>query len=185
MEDKEIVSLFFDRKEQAIEETQRKYGAYCRTISGNILTVREDAEECVNDAYHAAWTHIPPDEPLSLKLYLGRLIRNLAISRFRENHAAKRYAGIEVLLSELEDCVPSNQSPERSVEAKELTQFLTDWLLSLKQEDRILFLRRYWYGFSVKQLAQERGCRPNAAAQRLFILRGALRGYLIAKGVEL
>ncbi len=185
MDDIEIVSLYFERKEQAIEETERKYGAYCRTISGNILTVREDAEECVNDAWHAAWTHIPPDAPVSLKIYLGRLIRNLAISRFRKNRAAKRYAGAELLLSELEDCVPSEQSPERAVEAKELTQAMTSWLLSLEQADRILFLRRYWYGFSVKQLAQERGCKPNAAAQRLYILRSSLRGYLIAKGVEL
>lgn len=185
MDDKEIVSLYFDRKEQAIEETQRKYGAYCRTISQNILTVKEDAEECLNDAYHAAWTHIPPDVPVSLKIYLGRLIRNLAISRFRKNRAAKRYAGVELLLSELEECIPSSQSPERAVEAQELTQTLTSWLLSLEKPDRILFLRRYWYGFSVKQLALERGCKPNAAAQRLYILRGALRGYLIAKGVEL
>lgn len=185
MVDEEIVSLYLARKEEAIRETDRKYGAYCRQISKNILTVREDAEECVNDAYHAAWTHIPPDEPVSLKTYLGRLIRNLAIGRYRKNHAAKRYAGTEILLSELEDCVPGAASPERAAEAKELTEELTNWLRSLEAEDRILFLRRYWYGVSVKQLAQERGCKPNAAAQRLYILRGSLRGYLIAKGVEL
>lgn len=185
MDDIEIVSLYFDRKEDAIRETEIKYGAYCRQISRNILTAAEDAEECVNDAYHAAWTHIPPDEPKCLKTYLGRLIRNLAISRFRQNHAAKRYAGVEILLSELEDCVSSLQSPERIAEAKELTQELNSWLWSLAREDRILFLRRYWYGFSVRQLAQERGCRPNAAAQRLYILRGSLRSYLIAKGADL
>ncbi|MBQ3356421.1 MAG: sigma-70 family RNA polymerase sigma factor [Oscillospiraceae bacterium] len=185
MVDKEIVSLYLERKEEAITETERKYGAYCRQISRNILTVKEDAEECVNDAYHAAWMHIPPDEPQRLKTYLGKLIRNLAISRYRKNRAAKRYVGVEVLLSELDDCVPDGQSPERAVEAHELTQELSDWLLSLKKEDRILFLRRYWYGFSVKQLAQERGCKPNAAAQRLYVLRCALRDYLTVKGVAL
>lgn len=185
MVNKEIVSLYLARREEAIRETEKKYGAYCRQISRNVLTVKEDAEECVNDAYHAAWTHIPPDEPVSLKVYLGRLIRNLAISRYRKNHAAKRYAGAELLLSELEDCVPYTDTPERIAEADELAHELTDWLSSLAKEDRILFLRRYWYGVSVKRLAQERGCKANAAAQRLYVLRGALRDYLFTKGVEL
>ena len=185
MEDLRIVELYRRRDEQAIVETDCKYGAYCRRISENILSLREDADECVNDTYHAAWTHIPPDAPLSLRGYLGRIVRNLSLSRYRKNRAAKRYEGMELLLSELNDCVPAPDCPEKTLEGAELTEYLNAWLRSLDADDRALFLRRYWYGDSVKSLAAAAGCTANQMAQRMLILRKRLRGFLEKKGVSI
>ena len=108
MEDKLIVDLYHARNEYAIVESEKKYGAYCRSIARNLLTLREDAEECVSDTWHAAWNRMPPEWPDCLKAFLGRITRNLSISRFRSGQAQKR-RGVEVLLSELEECVPSSQ----------------------------------------------------------------------------
>lgn len=107
MEDAAIVALYWNRDEAAIAETQRKYGSYCQAIAQNILSSREDAEECVSDAWNAAWNAMPPQRPGSLSAFLGRIVRNLSISRWRRDRAQKRYAGLEVLLSELEDCLPA------------------------------------------------------------------------------
>ena len=103
MEDQAIVALYFQRAEQAIAETIQKYGSLCRSIAQNLLPVRQDAEECVNDTWQAAWERIPPQQPRVLSAFLGRITRNLAISRFRKNTAKRRDAGIGVLLSELEE----------------------------------------------------------------------------------
>ena len=107
MEDSEIITLYWNRDERAIAETSTKYGSFCQRIAQNILTVREDAEECVSDTYQQAWTSIPPLRPQRLRPWLGRVVRNLAINRWRRNHAQKRYAGLEALFSELEECIPS------------------------------------------------------------------------------
>ena len=185
MDDMRIVELYRLRDEQAIVETDCKYGAYCRRISENILTAREDADECVNDTYHAVWTHIPPDAPASLRAYLGRIVRNLSLSRFRKNRAAKRYEGMELLLSELNDCIPAPGSPEKALEGAELTEYLNAWLRSLNADDRALFLRRYWYGDAVKALAAATGCTASQMTQRMLALRRKLRGFLEKKGVSI
>ena len=98
MDDETIIKLYFQRSERAISETDAKYGPYCRSIALNILSVREDAEECLNDTWHAAWNRMPPDLPQCLRAFLGRITRNLSISRFRADHAQKRFSGMEVLL---------------------------------------------------------------------------------------
>ena len=185
MEDQKIIALYHGRNELAIAETDRKYGAFCRTIAMNILSVREDAEECVNDTWHAAWTKMPPELPHSLKAFLGRITRNLSISRFRASRAQKRYSGLELMLSELEECVPSAVSVERVVEQKELGEQISDWLETLREDDRSLFIRRYWYGDAAKMLAAERKCSENQIAQRMRWLRGQLKTYLEEKGVIL
>lgn len=107
MEDREIVALYHARDEGAISETAAKYGAFCLRIALNLLGIREDADECVNDTWLAAWRRMPPELPASLRAFLGRITRNLSISRYRQTRARKRYAGMEALLSELDDCVPS------------------------------------------------------------------------------
>lgn len=185
MEDQQIIALYHGRDESAIAETDRKYGFFCRTIAMNILSVREDAEECVNDTWHAAWTKMPPELPRSLKAFLGRITRNLSISRFRASHAQKRYNGLELMLSELEECVPSSASVEKVVEQKELGGFISDWLETLPEDDRILFIRRYWYGDAAKMLAAERKCSENQIVQRMRWLRGRLKTYLETRGVIL
>ena len=185
MEDEAIVALYHARDQQAIAETADKYGGYCHTIALHILTVREDAEECVNDTWHAAWRHMPPDRPRSLRAYLGRIVRNLSISLYRRRRAKKRYDGMEQMLSELSECIPSADSVEQAVERAELTRHIADWLDSLPADDRSLFVRRYWYGEPLKELAAACGCPPARLAQRMLRLRRSLRDVLTAKGVVL
>ena len=183
MEDSQIINLYYSRNEQAITESDRKYGPLCRRISFNILSVKEDAEECVNDTWFAAWKRMPPDRPRALGAFLGRITRNLSISRWRACHAKKRYRGMEVLLSELDECVPVSDNVQQEIDRKELAGLLDVWLGSLKQDDRALFVRRYWYGDAVNALAAEYGSSPNQISQRLFRLRKKLKLYLEKEGV--
>jgi len=182
MEDSLIIELFHTRNEDAIAQMQTKYGAYCMRIASNLLS-REDAEECVNDTFLAVWNAIPPAKPSDLKAYLGKTARNLAINRYQKNHAKKRHYGIAVLLSELEDCIPSPDTAERGADSRELTAVINAWLGSLDKDDRVLFARRYWYGASLKELAKERNISPGKLAQRMHRLRLSLRLTLEQEGI--
>ncbi len=185
MEDNQIIDLYFCRDELALIETANKYGTFCLRIAMNVVNVREDAEECVNDTYHTAWNQIPPTRPDSFKAFLGRIVRNFAISKYRALHAKKRFNGLELMLSELGDCVPSTESVEREIEAKELTEYINTWLADLKQEDRVLFVRRYWYGDEIRDLARKCGVSGTQMTQRMLRLRRKLKGFLEEKGVVL
>ncbi len=185
MEDSQIIELYWERSEAAVEETVKKYGTFCHRVAQNILTLREDAEECVNDVWQLAWSSIPPQRPQALRAWLGRVVRNLAINRWNRDHAQKRYAGMEQLLSELEDCIPSPKTPENELEGQELTDYLNSWLASLDRDDRILFVRRYWNGEAVKDLAGERGAAPGAIAKRIYRLRQNLRQSLEKEGYSI
>ena len=182
MDDLAIIALYHRRDQQAIVESDKKYGPLCRSIALRLLGLREDMEECVNDTWLAAWNRMPPDRPEALGAFLGRLTRNLSISRWRRDHAQKRYHGIEILLSELEDCVPAPDTVEEIWEQQQLALSISAWLDSLAQADRRLFLRRYWYGDEVKALAAERGQGANALSQRLRRLRKDLRTFLESEG---
>lgn len=184
MTDEQIIQLYFDRDQTAITETDRKYGTYCYSIASNLLGC-EDSEECVNDTYHTAWTRIPPEIPQSLKAYLGRIVRNISISRFRRSHAQKRNSGTNVLLSELEDCLPSAETVESEVDSRELSRLISSWLATLSGDDRALFVLRYWHGTAVQDLAEKCGCTPNAISLRIRRLRKSLKYYLEAKGVAI
>lgn len=175
MEDEVIIGLYLRRDETAITQTERKYGPYCGAIARNLLSLPEDAEECLNDTWLTAWNQIPPTMPRCLRVFLGRIVRNLSISRFRADHAQKRYSGPELLLSELEECLPGGQTVEQDLERQELTRALERWLDELSPEDRRLFLRRYWYGIPVRQLAAEAEQGENLTAQRLYRLRKRLK----------
>ncbi len=185
MEDAEIVALYWERDESAIRETDTKYGPFCRRIALNLLGVREDAEECVSDTYLAAWNAMPTQRPTLLRSWLGRAVRNLSVDRWRKNHAQKRYDGMEVLLSELDECVPSGAAAERAAEAREIGAAIERWLRTLSEEDRALFLRRYWNGDRLDALAKERGIVQNTLAQRMRRLRLSLKGSLEKEGIEL
>ena len=185
MDDLAIVELYHRREEQAIAESDKKYGALCRSIALRLLGLREDAEECVNDTWYAAWGRMPPDRPKALGAFLGRITRNLSVSRWRRDHAQKRYDGMEVLLSELEDCVPAPGTVEDSMDRRQLALSISAWLDSLGEGDRRLFIRRCWYGDTVKELAAERGERAGGLSQRLLRLRRSLRIFLESEGVEL
>ena len=184
MEDSEIVKLYFDRNEAAISESDAKYGGMLMNISYNILSDREDSRECVNDTYQKAWSSIPPNKPFSLAAYLGRIIRNLSINRWYENRARKRGGGA-ALLSELSECIPSPCVVEQETDGRELTLIIERWLLSLPDDDRILFMRRYWYGDSIKRLAAAYSSSPNKTAGRLYRLRVKLKSVLEKEGVIL
>ncbi len=183
MEDAQIIELYWQRDEDAIRCTDDKYGAFCHRIAMNILHSYQDSEECVNDTYGRCWDTMPPQRPRSLRAYLGTIIRNFSISRYRSAHAQKRFGGAEVLLSELEECVPAPESVQRTADANALGELISDWLEELETESRVLFIRRYWNGDAVKLLAEEAGVRPNVLTKRLHRLRDGLRRYLEKEGV--
>ena len=184
MDDMQIITLFEQRDEQAVTETSRKYGGYCQAIAQNLLAY-EDAEECVSDTWLTAWQRIPPAKPQSLRAFLGKITRTLAMSRWRSEHAKKRGAGLTLLLSELDECLPAPSDVEETVEIRELARLLSNWLRSLPKEDCELFLRRYWFGESVKQLARVTGYTENQMAQRMRKLRLALRAVLELEGIAI
>jgi len=175
MEDQAIIELYFARSEDAVGETDRKYGAFCRRIALNILSLREDVEECVNDTYHAAWNAMPPERPVSLRAFLGAITRNLSVARWRAEYAQKRFNGMELMLSELNECLPARESTEAAADCAQLAETIAVWLRGLEPDDRTLFVRRYWYGDAVKALAKEYGAGENQMAQRMRRLRARLK----------
>lgn len=185
MEDLQIIDLYFKRNETAISETDKKYGAFCHSIAMNMLSIYADAEECVNDTYLQAWNTIPPQRPARFGAWLGRVVRNISINLWNKNHRQKRYAGIEQLLDELEDCIPSPATVERQIEEQELTEIINTWLASLPQNDCTLFMRRYWNGETVALLAQESGTTPANMAKRMYRLRQNLKYKLEQEGYVL
>ena len=186
MEDSQIVGLYWRRSEDAIPETARKYGGYCLSLARNLSDTREDAEECVNDTYYEAWTSMPEERPGNLRAWLGRVVRNIAVDRFRKNRAQKRDGRLDVLLSELDECVPDpSASPEQAAESAEISIAVDRWLRTLDEEDRRLFLRRYWYGDALNRLAETSGEDPAKLAQRMFRLRKKLKRALEKDGIEL
>ncbi len=185
MDDSAIVELYHQREERAIDESEKKYGGLCRSIAVKLLGVREDAEECVNDTWLAAWGKMPPDRPHSLGAFFGRITRNLSVSRWRREHAQKRYDGMELLLSELEDCVPAPGTVEETFDKGQLALAISTWLDHLEDTDRQLFILRYWYGKTVHELALEQKERANTLSQKLLRLRKSLKAFLETEGVQL
>ena len=184
MEDTQIIALFWSRNETAIQAATKKYGRLLHSIAYHILADHEDSEECVNDACFTAWQTIPPQNPVSLTAYLGRLVRNRSINRWQEKHAQKRYAGTEILLSELGECVPSTETVEQETDAHDLSVFISEWLIQQSKDDRVLFLRRYWFGDSVKSLALQCGTAANKLAARLYRLRQNLKNAMENEGIK-
>lgn len=183
MNDLQIIELYFRRDEKALQETAIKYGGFCYNMAFNILSIHEDAEECVNDTYLRTWESIPPEEPNCFKSWLARVVRNTSLDLWRKNHRKKRYAGIEVLFDELEECIHSYANVEEEIEGKSLTMLLNKWLADLAQADRILFMRRYWYGEPLKNLAKSYKTTPADIANRMYRLRQKLKTELEKEGV--
>ena len=184
MEDAKIIELYNARSELAVAETERKFGKMLFSIAMNILSNREDSEETVNDTYGKAWSSIPPQKPDFLGAWLGIITRNLSISRFRMNKAQKR-SGIETMLSELEECIPSSENIETESESKEITAAINRWLETLKKEERILFLRRYWFSDSIAELAEKVKIPPKKLSSKMFRLRKSLKEFLEKEGIAL
>ena len=183
MEDGQIIDLYWNRDQRAIGETDGKYGRLLHSIAWNLLRSREDSEECVNDTYLRAWEAIPPARPGAFRTWLGQITRNLSLDRWKSRRAEKRGGGAELLLGELEDCLPAPAGAARSVEDGELAELLSAFLRGLSQEARAMFLRRYWYGESVAEVAKALGCGEGKVKSSLFRSRKALRGYLEKEGI--
>lgn len=175
MDEKRLLGLLFDRAEEAIGELAQAFGKRLSRTALNLLGSHEDAQECVNDTYLAVWNAIPPAKPEPLAPYVYRTGRNIALNRLRARTAGKR-GGYILSLEELAHYVPA---PEGD---RELGQALNDWLDTLKKEDRAVFLRRYWFGDSVKDIARSLGRTENAVSVRLHRLKNDLKAYLTKEG---
>lgn len=184
MEDRAILELFWARDERAIEATDRAYGGRLRRVAQGIVHDEGAAEESVNDTYLKAWENIPPQRPDHYFAWLATVCRRIALGRLDWNNAAKRRAEVVELTAELELCIP-DRAAERTVEARELGRLLTVFLKRLPQENRLIFLRRYWYGESTREIALRFGVSEAKIKTSLHRTRARLRTYLESEGFDL
>lgn len=184
MDDNKIIQLFYSRSEDAIAQTAAKYGKYCHTIAYNILSSHEDSEECVNDTYLRVWNAIPPERPNKFAVYLGKITRNLSLDKFKHYNTEKRGAGQTLLaLDEIGDCIPSSHHAERTVDDIVLVEILNDFLASLNATTRKVFMRRYWYFSSVKEIATECGISESKVKMMMLRARQELKAILEKEGI--
>ena len=186
MDDAKIVQLYWDRNEQAILATADKYGNYCASIAKNILGNHEDAEECVNDTYLNAWNSMPPHRPSILSTFLGKIVRNLSIKRYKHNTADKRGGGqATVVLDEIAEVVSDADSVEQEIDRKELVTAIDSFLDRLPADKRNIFICRYWYFDSISDIANRFRMTENNVSVTLNRLRLKLHNYLLERGFEL
>ena len=181
MEDKKIVKLLFARAENAISELSTRFGKQLHRIAYNILGNRLDAEECTNDTYLALWNAIPPVSPDPLAPYVYRTGRNTALKRLHRDSAKKRDSRYDVSLEELNGCLPG-ENMELMIDARELGRTIDRFLESKSKESRYIFIRRYWFGDSVGEIAKELKLQENAVYVRLNRIRNSLKEYLKKEG---
>ena len=185
MQDHEIVALYWDRNEDAIKETNVKYGGYCRKIAFNIVANDEDSEECINDTYLSAWNSMPEERPNLLAPFLAAIVRNHALTLYRKSHSQKRGAGQTALaLDELLE-VADSSSTEDQVDLSLLSGHINSFLANLSSTDRIVFVRRYFYVDSLSDIADALSMSESAIKSLLFRLRQKLKTYLMQEGYEL
>lgn len=182
MDDSRIIELFWDRDQTAIEKASQKYGRYCYAVAYRILCSRQDSEECVNDTWHNAWRAIPPERPTRLQAFLGRITRNLALDRYGYNHAGKRNAQLETVMEEYWQCVPNGDMPlDDTLVLKDL---INRFLEGLDQQTRVIFVRRYWYVCSVRQIARSMGLSEGNVSVILHRTRNSFKAYLQKEGIS-
>lgn len=185
MDDTDIIGLYFERSPSAIKESQAKYESYCRTISMNILHSREDTEECLSDTWMKAWKTIPPENPVCLSAFLGRIARNTALSLWRRGNSKKRKCSeTEVCLDELTECIPENQG-KTFTEDLELKESLNRFLKELDERSRKIFMKRYWYVIPIKKIADELDMNEGAVKMTLLRTRKKLRQFLEEEDIYL
>ena len=184
MEDSEIIKLFFERSEKAIEALVRKYGKTLMRISLNILNNRQDSEECMNDMCLSVWNLIPPERPNNLFSYTCRIIRNISIERYKRNTAKKRNSNYDLCIDELNDII-ANRSAEDDYDAFILANTIDDFLSSLSEDNQMIFVRRFWYMDSCKAIAKRSGLNEGAVRTRLYRIKSDLRFFLEKRGIQL
>ena len=186
MEDRDIVTLYWQRDQEAIRQTDRQYGRYLSSIAFHILADREDSRETVNDTYLRAWDSMPPHRPQVLATYLGRITRQLSIDRWRARGRAKRGGSQYALsLEELGDCVPARDSSDRLVDDLSLAELLNHFLSELPVGQRKIFVRRYWYLSPVKEIAADLDISESNVKMSLLRSRDKLRLLLEKEGISL
>ena len=184
MTDADIVTLYWARDEQAIAQTAQKFGAYCRKIAMNLLGSQEDAEECENDTWMAAWNSMPQNRPDKLAPYLGRITRNLALDLRERQNAKKRGGGqTETVLEELEFCLPAGDHTAQEVESAETARSISAFLRSQPEQARNIFIRRYWYCDATADIAKRYGIGESKVRVTLHRMRTKLKAYLEKEGV--
>ncbi len=185
MKDASIVKLYWERSENAIKETDLKYGKLCRHLSDNILNNISDAEECVNDSYLAVWNAIPDARPENFSAFLCRIVKNLSFKRLEHITAQKRKPEVLISLDELQDCISSSANPEASCDAAEMAEVISCFLRRQEEQNRNIFLRRYWYYDSVKCIANDYGMKEEKVSQILFKIRKKLKKHLEQEGYNI
>ena len=185
IEDEKIIELFFVRSEQSIRELDIKYGKVCRKLSNNIVNNRQDAEECVNDAYLGAWNAIPPAKPDPLLAYICKIVRNISLNIYYRKEAAKRSSHYTVAMEEIEACIADQKTVEAEIEAKELARIIESFLDTLTVENRVIFMCRYWFSDSCKDIAGFMGLSEKNISVRLTRIREKMRKYLMEREVFL
>ena len=183
MSDEKIVDLYWQRDEQAIKETDIKYKKFLLSMAMNIVHDMCDSEECLNDTYIGAWNAIPPARPNPLLTYLCKIVRNLSLKRYEFNTAIKRNSTYDVAMEELESCLSSPETVESEIALKELTHIIENFLDSLSTENRVIFLRRYWFSDTYSDIAARVGMTEKNVSVRLTRIREKLRNYLTEREV--
>lgn len=184
MEDNQIISLYWERNEQALAETAAKYGSYCFSIAYNILSSREDADESVNDTYMSAWERIPPHQPNVLSAFLGKITRRISLNKWRDRSRRKRGGGeVPLALEELDECIPGRDDTARKAELKELTQAIVRFLNELPETEREVFVCRYWYLADMRQISHAFGFSESKVKSMLHRTRGRLKCHLAEEGL--
>lgn len=186
MDDSLIVGLYWKRDENAIAESDRKYGRYCASIAMNIVNDQDHAEECVNDTWLNAWNSIPPAKPSLLKTFLGRITRNLSFDFVRRESRLKRGGGnIDAVLDEISEMVSGTDDTERRLEEKELVKAIDDFLMGLPYDKRNMFILRYWYCLGISDLSERFMKNGNSITVSLSRMRVKLKSYLNERGFDL
>ena len=185
MDDAMIVSLYWDRNEQAIEESELKFGSYCHAIANRILADKADSDESVNDTWLAAWESIPPHRPSVLSAYLGKLTRRISLNKWRDRNRNKRGGGeVALSLEELAECISDHQNVERTIELSELTQVLNSFLATLPAAERDIFVCRYWFFASLREIGEKFNFSESKIKSILFRTRKKLLIYLEKEGLN-
>ena len=182
MNDASIIKLHFERNEKAVEEMKSSYEKLCFYIAGNILSQKEDQEECVNSAYMDVWSSIPPNKPDNLKTYLCRLVKNCALNRLKYNTAAKRNQDFSVSLDELSECIADGRDIEETVSDEQLGRAISEFLRKQPEKYRKVFVRRYWYSETVEDIAEFYGMNAKTVSTYLFRVRKKLKAFLQKEG---
>lgn len=183
IEDEKIIELFFERSEQSIRQLDIKYGKVCHKLSYNIVNNRQDAEECVNDAYLGAWNAIPPTKPNPLLAYICKIVRNISLKIYYKKEAVKRNSTYTIAMEEIESCIADPNTVETEIETRELARIIESFLDTLTVENRVIFMRRYWFSDSYKDIAEHLGFTEKNISVRLTRIRQKMKEYFTEREV--